>query len=71
MIKFIRKLFIPKNTPYCHHDFKKSKKYGICAKPCKNLCMKYDKEYGYKREYCKYLKKFLEIQDEVKDCEVE
>lgn len=31
----------------------------------------YDKEYGYKREYCQYLKKFLEIQDEVKDCEVE
>ncbi len=75
MIDFIRKLFIPRKTIYCHHSFKigkTGKKSGmIYAKPCKNLCMKYDKEYGYKREYCKYLKKFLEIQDEVKDCEVE
>lgn len=31
MIKFIRKLFIPKNTPYCHHNFKKSKKYAMYA----------------------------------------
>lgn len=23
----IRKLFIPKNTPYCHHSFKQHKKY--------------------------------------------
>ena len=29
------------------------------------------KGYGYKREYCKYLKSFLDVQDQVKDCEVE
>lgn len=71
MTNFIRKIFIPKNTPYCHHNFKKNKKYGISARPCVNLCMKYNKEYGCKMEYCKYLKDFLNIQDQVKDCEVE
>lgn len=66
----IRKLFIPKNTPYCHHNFKPHKKYGISAKPCRNWCRKYNKEYNCEMEYCKYLKNFLFIQDQVKDCEV-
>lgn len=66
----IRKLFIPKNTPYCHHNFKLHKKYGISAKPCRNWCKKYNKEYNYEMEYCKYLKDFLFIQDQVKDCGV-
>ena len=70
MIKYIRRLFIPKNTPYCHHDFKYDKKYGMFAKPCRNLRIKYNKEYGYKMEYCKYLKEFLSIQDQVKDCKI-
>lgn len=70
MIKLIRRLFIPKDTPYCHHAFKYSKRYGMYAKSCRNWCMKYDKVYGYKREYCKYLKSFLDIQDQVKGCEV-
>ena len=63
-------LFIPKNTPYCHHNFKANKKYGygVSAKPCKYWCYKYDKEYDCKMEYCKYLKEFLDIQDQVKDC---
>ena len=61
-------LFIPKNTPYCHHRFKPSKKYGMSAKPCIYWCMKYDKVYGCKREYCRYLKGYLYIQDQVKDC---
>ena len=70
MIKFIRKFFIPKNTPYCHHSFKPSKKYGFYAKVCKNWCMKYNKECKCKMEYCKYLKEFLSIQDQVKDCKI-
>ena len=71
MIKFIRKMFIPRNIPYCHHRFKQSKKYGICAKPCRNWTMKYNKDYDCKMEYCEYLKSFLDVQDQVKDCEVE
>lgn len=71
MIKFIRRLFIPKSTPYCHHSFKQTKKYGLCAKPCRNWTTKYNKELKYEMEYCKYLKDFLDIQDQVKDCEVE
>lgn len=64
-------LFIPKNTPYCHHNFKKGKNGLPCAKPCKYWCMKYSrytKGNNCKMEYCKYLKKFLDIQDQVKDC---
>lgn len=67
-MKLLAKLFIPKKTPYCHHRFKPNKKYGMSAKPCKYWCMKYDKVYGYKREYCRYLKDYLYIQDQVKDC---
>lgn len=63
----IEKLFIPKNTPYCHHKFKKTK-YGISAKSCRYWCYKYNSEWKCKAEYCKYLKKFLLIQDQVKDC---
>ena len=55
-------LFIPKNSPYCHHRFKKNEKYGYCAKPCRYWC------YKNRLEYCKYLKQELSIQDQVKDC---
>ena len=55
-------LFIPKNTPYCHHSFKPNKKYGISAKPCKYFTIKNN------MEYCKLLKDYLFIQDQVKDC---
>lgn len=61
-------LFVPKNTPYCHHRFKLSKKYGYCAKPCRYWCRKYDPEYMYDREYCKILKDFLSVDDQIKDC---
>lgn len=64
----IVKLFIPKNTPYCHHNFKKNKKHGVCAKPCMFWCYKYNEECKCEMEYCKYLKKFLLIQDQIKDC---
>ena len=58
----IASLFIPKNTPYCHHAFKKNKKYGMSAKPCVFLTWKNG------MEYCKFLKEELYIQDQVKDC---
>lgn len=67
-MKLLAKLFIPKNTPYCHHSFKLNKKYGINAKPCRYFTYKYNKEYDCKMEYCKYLKNYLSIQDQVKDC---
>lgn len=67
-MKLLAKLFIPKNTPYCHHSFKPNKKYGMSAKPCRYWCYKYNKEYNCKMEYCKYLKDYLSIQDQVKDC---
>lgn len=60
-------LFIPKNTPYCHHSFKPHKKYGICAKPCRYWTIK-RLEDGEELEYCKLLKQVLDIQDQVKDC---
>lgn len=60
-------LFIPKNTPYCHHRFKANKKHGICAKSCRYWT--YKKLYsGEELEYCKLLKQVLDIQDQVKDC---
>ena len=67
-MKLLAKLFIPKNTPYCHHKFKKNKKGQVYAKPCKYWCYKFNKEYNCKMEYCKYLKEVLDIQDQVKDC---
>ena len=67
-MKLLAKLFIPKNTPYCHHSFKPNKKYGMSAKPCRYFTYKYNKEYDCKMEYCKYLKDYLSIQDQVKDC---
>lgn len=63
--KIIGRIFIPKNTPYCHYRFKYMKKYDTYGtKPCifwedRNDC-----------EYCKYLKKNLDIPDMVKDCEI-
>ena len=67
-MKILAKFFIPKNTSYCHHNFKYNKKYGMSAKPCKYWRYKFNKEYNCKMEYCKYLKDFLSIQDQVKDC---
>lgn len=64
----IASLFIPKNTPYCHHKFKKNKKYGYSAKVCKYWTTKYDEEFKYDREYCKYMKCFLSLDDQIKDC---
>lgn len=67
-------LFIPKHSPYCHHSFEPNKKLSkidslaVSAKPCKYLKWKYNKEYDCHMEYCKYLKDFLSIQDQVKDC---
>lgn len=58
----IARLFIPKNTAYCHHSFKKSKKYGFCAKPCMFFT------YKNGMQYCKLLKQELCIQDQMKDC---
>ncbi len=60
-------LFIPKNTPYCHHKFKKSKKYGTCAKPCRYWEIIYTSD-NKPVEYCKLLNQILDIQDQVKDC---
>lgn len=63
-------LFIPKHSPYCHHAFKFRTKDDYRAKCCRYWCMKYNNEYGCHMEYCKYLKDFLSIQDQVKDCEI-
>ena len=60
--ELIASMFIPKNTPYCHHRFKNNRKYGRCAKPCIFWCRKNG------LEYCKYLKQELSIQDQIKDC---
>lgn len=75
MIKnLIAKLVIPKNTPYCYTPkklIKPSKKYsygGYKVKRCPFHCYKFNKEYNCRMEYCKYLKDFLLIQDDVKDC---
>ncbi len=61
-------LFIPKNSPYCHYRFKKNKKYGYSAKACRYWTTKYDKKWNYEREYCKYMKCFLSLDDQIKDC---
>lgn len=61
--KLIASIFIPKNTPYCHHRFKYIKKIGTYgAKPCR-----YWRDDGV-WEYCALLKQELSIQDQVKDC---
>lgn len=60
----IASLFIPKDTPYCHHKFKKDKYNNIYAKPCHYFCRRNN------MEYCKYLKDYLSIQDQVKDCDI-
>lgn len=66
-------LFIPKNSPYCHHRFKKIyDPDGFCyfygAKPCRYWEKRYNEKYQCEMEYCKLLKQFLSIQDQVKDC---
>ena len=61
-------LFIPKNSPYCHHNFKTNKQGFPIAKSCKYWTTKYDKEWKYQREYCKLLKRFLDLDDQIKDC---
>lgn len=63
-------LFIPKNSPYCHHRFKKNKKYGYSAKPCRYWTTKYDEELEYQGEYCELLKCFLYYDDQIKECEI-
>lgn len=58
---------IPRNTPYCYHL--------ITGKLCPYFTHR-KSDYGFKikgepkepRQYCKYLHKYLYIQDEVKDC---
>lgn len=77
MIKqFILKLFIPKHTSYCYiprKPIKPSNKYlygGFKVKHCPFHCYKFNKEYGYRMEYCRYIKNYLSIQDDVKDCGV-
>lgn len=66
--KLISKLFIPKNSPYCHYRFKRRKNGMVYAKPCKYWCTKKKDDYEVPLEYCKYLKEVLSIQDQVKDC---
>ncbi len=75
MIKdLIAKLVIPKNTPYCYtpkKQIKPSKKYpygGYKVKHCPFHCYRFNKEYNCRVEYCNYLKDFLSMQDDVKDC---
>lgn len=63
LIRKIASIFIPKNTLYCHHRFKYSRKYRCnVAKPCI-----FFESYGG-RHYCKLLKQYLIIPDQVKDC---
>lgn len=61
-------LFIPKKTPYCHHEFRQNVAGNVYAEPCKYWCLKKIKGYEVPLEYCKYLKQVLYIQDQVKDC---
>ena len=67
MIKIIGKLIIPKNTPYCYTPIKFTEN-GYKVKHCPFHCKKVNKEYNCKMEYCRYLKDFLSVQDDVKDC---
>ena len=60
-------LFIPKNSPYCHHNFKKDRNGRPYAKPCRYFDVISNPD-GEPIEYCKYLKQILDIQDQVKDC---
>lgn len=68
------KKHIPKNTPYCYEIIKfvndKNIEEGVKLNLCDYWIVKYNKEYDDEMEYCEYLKKFLDIQDQVKDCEV-
>ncbi len=72
LIRKLRELwasrFIPKRSIYCHHHFEQDADGNWGAKSCKYWCMKYNKELEFDEEYCKYLHKFLDIQDQVKDC---
>jgi hypothetical protein len=61
-------LFIPKNSPYCHHNFKRDKLGLPSAKSCKYWTTKYDEKWKYQREYCNFLKRFLDLGDQIKDC---
>lgn len=63
LIRKIASIFIPKNTPYCHHNFKYSRKYKCrMAKPCI-----FFRSYNG-RHYCILLRQRLTIYDQVKDC---
>lgn len=70
MIEEIKKLFIPKHTPYCYQIIRVLDDGSIKIKHCKYWRWKYSKEDKCKMEYCKYLKEFLSIQDEIKDCDI-
>ena len=61
--KLIARIIIPKNTPYCHYRIKHNKKKDIYTS---RVCPYWTEKDG--REYCKYLKQELHIQDQVKDC---
>lgn len=50
---------------------KPSEKYpygGYKIKHCPFQCYKFNKECSCKQEYCRYIKDFLIVQDDVKDC---
>jgi len=40
----------------------------IIVRVYKYWTKKYDKEWKYQREYCKLLKRFLDLDDQIKDC---
>lgn len=73
---FVARKRIPKDTPYCYTPkkaIKPCKKYpygGFKTKVCPYFKMKYCKEYHCLLEYCTYIKSFLSVQDQVKDCGV-
>lgn len=65
----IAELRIPKNTLYCYTPIRFSEDYTkLHIKRCPYYKIKYNEEWGCNEEYCTYLKKFLDVQDDVKDC---
>lgn len=71
MKKRAMKKYIPKNTYYCYKFLGTlPNKFGYRTRGCKWHTEKFDKELNCEQEYCKYLNRFLDIQDWCKDCEV-
>jgi hypothetical protein len=62
--KKIAKELIPKNTPYCY-DEKGTCPFFSYRKATKENPSIYGYDYS---EWCGYLKKYLSIQDQCKDC---